>query len=174
MSKFTFGQLKETPLSYDYNVHSLEEILIWLDVNVLSCSDLKEIFSLLEKHYHCINDIDADALNNRLFSFIFTSSGTSFSPIYDPQHRFEYVSDQAFYWLFKAMFESSALDKYILSSDFVEYAEKRHQYFKEKSMPPYDKKCSLTSQHLKLFEIFSELKEKLEDKIRRMNLSPQA
>ena len=180
MSSYTYyDMLKKSPLAKGRDDSTIEEVAVWLDMNGGSTrAGITEILKAIDKNFH--NDktdrLDdpmswhlSKILRNSLYGFyrannIQHSSNAAFLP----KLRVQYFSNNALYWIVKIFSETNSLDNAMLDKKFIDFAKKTRDSHREKAMKlkiDYMLKTIISLIDQKLYEVFAELVDIIDQKL---------
>ena len=163
--------LRNSPLAYDEDAVSLEEVAIWLDMNFNTTSCVINILKAIKKYYHNLKFDRRDTINANAFPIVICSMNSQLCKMQSDI----FISDKVLCWMFKTISYTDVLDDAVLNKRFLDFATKERDRYREK-VAKHKKLCNekisfmlpLPSKtNADLYEIFAELVDIVEDKMNR-------
>lgn len=146
--------LKKSPLSNSKS--SIEEIAIWLNLNVLKTNDLIKIFKAIDNNYHKLNDVNSEFKLNWIFSS------------YDLIDY--YCSNNILRNLFIVISKTDALDRFVYEQKLIAFVKQRRDWHRNR-VDAMNQRFGHAAYESDLYEIFAELVDLLEDKLTKKSQS---
>ena len=166
-SEKLFLQLKSSPLAKQ-DV-AVEEVAIWLDVNGLSTARnaVKMLKCCASVFWTRIDWLEWPSYTSNLKKFRAANGSSKTSSLSIPHFELSHATSAIFKNLFNVLFNTSLLDKECFNEKFIAKVSKMRQDFKKKIFIgcARDGKTQVVNKKTQdLYEIFSELEEKLIEK----------